>query len=364
MVSRRLLRWAARGLRLSTLVTLTLAGWMMLNTPIGAYWGERSTAEVKLALDRLVFREFDAEWYNDTILESISDRPVDWALVQSAEAIAQERGLTLTPEVSAGLAVARARDKSFRGQAENCIACAAGDPDCRVGDGLFCALGVEMTPIGDARALYTEGRAYLSGQPVDRINVALAGIGLGATATLLVSGGSSAALKGGVALVRVARRAGRLSPGLQARLARIGATLVDFDKLPQTPRAMLDPDAYRAAVNSDVLSRGTALFGDLERVGTALPNAHALAVLPLIDNAGDARRIARLAEAGGARTLAVTHRLGKARAMRLTARLSRAGSTAIQLALALGLQALALLGTIGFSGLQRALASLIKSGAR
>ncbi|WP_112321839.1 hypothetical protein [Oceanibium sediminis] len=352
MAVRGAILWAARLLRLSAILTLVVALAMLARTPLGQVYAERSLPEFQRALDRVIGTEFDGPWARDTLARALDAEPVDWVLIDSTMEIVRARALPLDPALDARLSAARARDRGVLGQSKNCAACAAGLPGCRMSDGLVCALAVEVTPIGDVRALSAETRAWMNGDPVDKVNVALAGVGLGATLAILVTAGSSASVKGGVAVIRVARRADGLTPALQAQLARIGGELVDFDKLPRGLRAGLDPNAYRAALNPRALGEGAALLDYLGRMQKAVPNSHALALLPLIDNGADARRIANLSEAGGLRTVAVTNRLGKSRALRLTARFSRAGRTLVGLAIALALQALAILASLaqGASG--------------
>jgi len=331
--------WA---LRLSTLVTVGLALAMLWASPVTRLYVQNTGADLALALDRVLGEEFGQAWLDQTLTEALEQVPTNWVLAESALELGAQRDLRPSQEAATLLATATERDKNTLGQMSNCVACAAGDESCRLGDGLVCALGVELTPIGDARVLWNEGHAYANGEEVDDLSVALAGVGLAATVAIVASAGSSAPVKGGVAILRVARKAGSLSPALTARLTRLGSTLVNWQKLPRTPRAMLNKGAFQDALNPRVLAESTALVGDLDRIRRAVPAAGALALLPYIDNGQDARRVARLAEAAGAKSVAVMHRLGKARAMRLTAKLSRTGRTLVGLAAAIAAQVLAL----------------------
>lgn len=339
---RRGTRALARLLRLSSVATLGVTLWLLATTPVGQYYTENSAAQLGLALQRAM-RDVDQPWIDATLTGALEETPRDWVLIESTLELAQSEELQPGPEVAEAVRNAREEDKDLAGLAVNCLACAAGDASCRLDDGLACALGVELTPVGDARVLLTEGRAYAEGGEVDRVSVALAGVGLGATLAIVATGGAAATVKGGVAVLRIARRAGRLSAPLQARLARIGGDLIDWNRLPTSPAEMLDPAAYRAAINGSALAAGTALVTQLDRLRRAVPAPHALRLLGDVDSAADARRMAGIAEVSGVRTVAMLHRLGKARAFRLTLRLSRAGRTLLALAAALGAQALGLL---------------------
>ena len=164
----------------------------------------------------------------------------------------------------------------------------------------------ELSPLGDANALRRAGAAWARGEPVDRVEAGLAAVGLGATAAILASGGTSAAVKAGASLLRMARRMGTLPPAL-LRLAR---------------RAVADP-AARASL------RGVA--GDLGRVRAAAGTATALRSLRLVEGTRDAARLARVAEAAGPRTGRTLAVLGRGRAFRATVRLSRAAAGTLAL---------------------------------
>lgn len=356
---RRVARCLALTLRLSAVATLALSLWLLWQTPVAQYFRAATVPEVRLAIDRLSGRDFDQAWLDSTVSEALEASPIDWPLIESAQALGAGRGLGLSPAVADDLRGARAQQSTVQARAANCVACAAGDASCEMsGDGLACALGIELTPIGDIRVLLREGQAYARNQPVDDVSVALASVGLGATAAILISGGGSAAIKGGIALTRIARRAGHLTPALMARLSRLGARAIDWNKMPKTAAQALDPKAYRAAIRGGVLAAGASLFTDLDRMRQAVPAPQAFRLLRQIDTARDARRMALLTEGAGVRSLAIVQRIGKSRAFRLTIRLSRVGRTLVGLAIALGVQALALVMFRLQTGLARGLSRL------
>lgn len=345
--------WIVRGLRIATLTTLCATLALYVRTPAGAYLADASQDRIEARLATVLAARFDQAWLDTTLDAALADAPVNWTLIDSATAIAADRDLTPASEVAARLASADARDRGALGLAANCLRCAVGDAACRMADGLACAIGAELTPIGDARVLIAQGAVHASGGEVDRTGVALAAIGLGATLAIVATAGGSAAVKGGAALLKLARRTGRLTPGLQALLVRIGRDIVRWNALPRSPRALIDPAAYRAAVNAPVAAAGMTLATDLDRIRRAMPTSHALVMLGHIDTAGDAHRVARLSAVAGPRSVAVLHHLGKTRALRLTARYSRAARTLIALGAALAGLALALGVMLGQSVLAR-----------
>jgi hypothetical protein len=98
------------------------------------------------------------------------------------------------------------RGGSSRAPAD-CGTCAI---DIRPADSLgqiaACAIPFELTPFGDLNALRRQSTAWLYGsRDVDEIETGLALVGLAATALVVVSGGGSYAVKGGLSALRAAR---------------------------------------------------------------------------------------------------------------------------------------------------------------
>ena len=118
-------------------------------------------------------------------------------------------------------------------------------------------------PAGDINALRQEGWAFATGAEVDELNAGLAIVGLGATATLLVTGGGSATAKAGATALRVARRIGALSP-------RFLAELTDLGRIGLKPgglwRYVFGRGPLDEAVDTARLARLETLGGDLTRV--------------------------------------------------------------------------------------------------
>lgn len=337
----------ARGLRISTVVTVAVTLWLAWTTPATRILIDAAEEQIAARLNVVLENEFDQEWLDQTLKTELLEYRVNWVLIDSAMEIASDKGMTPSPNIARGMAIATERDRGTVGLIDNCVACAAGEAQCRFADGMLCAIGVELTPIGDARVLIEEGQHYVLGVEVDGVSVTLATVGLGATLAILATGGSSLTVKGGAGLLKIARRAGRLTVGMKVLLVRIGRNIVKWDKLPSSPRRMLDPAAYRAAINMPVARVATSLAGDLNKTRTAMPLAHSLNMLRYMDTAGDARRIGMVSTLAGAKTIAITRRLGKARVLRMTARFSRAGRTLIGLSGVLIAQVLALASAIG-----------------
>jgi hypothetical protein len=175
------------------------------------------------------------------------------------------------------------------------------------------------------------GINWVSGADVDEIDVALSSVGLTATALVIVSGGSSVTVKAGASTIKLARRMNLLS-------SRFLSLIAD------------------AARSGDV-ARLSDVALDLDQLRSATSMTAALHLLPLVDDANDARRLAKVATILGPRTVAVAEVLGKARLMRLTLRISETAWRLIAglAGLAVGLASLigSLLQTLLFRAVRR-----------
>ena len=180
----------------------------------------------------------------------------------------------------------------------------------------------------------------MTGHAVDQLDVALALTGLGATALVVYSGGTSLTVKAGASLIRVGRGMGAVGAGLLAQLNRAADVPVQWARLPDF---VLGRAGLETVTDTRKLAELGALAADLGDVRAATSTAQALALMRYVDSADDAADLARVARLRGAATPATLRVLGKARSFRALYRLSDLALAACGLAAALFLQALALL---------------------
>jgi hypothetical protein len=112
-----------------------------------------------------------------------------------------------------------------------------------------------------------------------------------------------------------------LNPRLTARLVRIADEAVD----PAALRAARSLDDLGAAIRPAVRAEITGLATGMVRMQGATDTTTALRLMPHVDTAADAARLARGAEALGPRTLGAVEVLGKTRFLRLGLRISKTG---------------------------------------
>lgn len=283
-----------------------------------------SLAEITATTDRLMAREATPARLSALITARLAETPRNWVALQALEGVVAERGLALPAATRAAYDAAWAEDNSLTARATDCAACIWDAATCSLSNALICQAPVALTPLGDLAGITRAGVAYAGGQEVDQIDLGLSILGLGATAFVVASGGSSVAVKVGASTAKLARRMGLLSPRLTAMATDAVRTGVRWADLPAARSA----DDLAALVRMEAFAPLIATAKDLGRLRAATSTTDTLHLLRQIDTAADARRLATAAEALGPRTLGRVEVLGKARVLRATIRV---GDTALAL---------------------------------
>ncbi|MEY4870686.1 MAG: hypothetical protein RLZZ563_16 [Pseudomonadota bacterium] len=316
-------RWLRRGLTLALAASCALtlaAGARIALDPTLTPYRDAAVDEVAAAVDRQL-ATLAPSVIPARIADHLAEPNRNWVALAALNDLAAERGQTLPPDLRAAYDTALAEDAGFFANAANCAACAYDPAACSLSNVFLCHAPVALTPIGDLASISRGAMDYLAGEDVDRVDVSLAIIGLGATATLVVTGGTSAGAKLGASALKLARGMGRLSPRLTELVSRSAADGVDWLRL----RGARSVDDITASLRADAFAPLISIAADLDRVRLATDTTTALHLLPLVDDAKDARRLANAAEALGPRVVAHAEVLGKARLLRATLRISGTG---------------------------------------
>jgi hypothetical protein len=341
---------AAAALTCGALCTGAASLWTMAQNPLARPLVERSADEVRVALERAMAREVTPDWLLPRLDEALAAGDAD--RVGMLAGLATQYGVALTGEQWQAVDAALA-PPDLVSRATECAACAWDVRSCpSVTLIAACALPVELTPAGDANALRRQAQAALAGEDVDEIETGLALVGLGASGAILVTGGSSAAVKAGATVARLARRMGTLSPGMTRMLREAADIPIAWDRVL--------PYVAGSARLEDVtdVARLTRLGGVAQDMGTVAwrtSPAEALVLLRHVDSAEDAARLARLSTVAGPRTRATIEVLGTARAFRTLTRVTDLALAAIGLVAALVAQLGSLAVSVLMRGLGRAL---------
>lgn len=308
-----------------SLVATGLAGLRISRDPLVAPLVDRSSQQIVAATDRLMAEYGTADRVAALLVERLAETPRNWVAIEALEEVAADRNLDVPPELIAARAKAWDEDSDWLTGIGECARCAFDPAACTLSNVLLCQVPVALTPLGDIAGLSRAGTAVATGGDVDEIDLGLSIIGLGATTLVLASGGSSAVVKIGASTARLARRMDLLSPRLTADGLAALRRSVDWATLP----AVRSSDDLARVIRLDALAPVVAVVGDMGRIQGAVGTTRALHLLRYVDDASDARRMARATEALGARAVGRMEVLGKARFLRATTRWSDAARTVI-----------------------------------
>lgn len=235
-------------------------------------------------------------------------------LAQSFLALAEERGVAVSPERRAAVA-ALAETAPRRALTDAATGFVSGEGDGMAG--LAGAVVGDLVGYGDLRDLWREGGRLARGEAYDPLLLGLATAGLALTGATIVSLGSSVPVHAGTTTLKLAARTGKLSRPLAARLTRSAGAAIDREALALATAAAgrLDLAALRQGAKG-VLKPGA--FREIRSVGEQSARIQArlgargtLQALAVAENADDLRRVARLSEGLGGRTRAVLALLGR-----------------------------------------------------
>lgn len=179
--------------------------------------------------------------------------------------------------------------------------------------GLAGVVTSDFTVVGDARDLWTQYQRYRDQEPVDDLIVALAGVGVMATAATVGSFGVVAPARAGVSLLKLAERGRHLSAPFRAYLLSRAGKVFDsrgfFQKLKMHPSQVIDE--ARAAYNPKATAQLEAVAGRINTIRKETSTADTLALLRHVDSPQDLRGAERLARKYGPQSRGIVRFLGK-----------------------------------------------------
>lgn len=318
----RLLLW---GLLAASAAGMVLSVRHMMADPAWAPLVNATSEEIRATTDRALASVATPEAVRARIAAALEETPRNWLVLDALRDLAVERHLTLGQDLNARFDSLRAADHGYLARARSCAVCAWDASSCRLSQVLLCQAPIALTPLGDIAGILRAGVDLASGAEIDRVDLALSVIGIGATAAILVSGGGSATVKAAAGFAKLARKMGRLSARLEGLAADAIRSGIDLARLP----AVRSVDDLRAVVRAKAFEPLTATLADLNRVRMATDTTTALYLMKWIDTPEEARRLAATSEALGGKLVGRAEMLGKARLLRAATRLSGAAWTVL-----------------------------------
>lgn len=280
-----LLLWAV----IPVLITTVL----LFQHPFARPFVERSIADARAALTLAMEDSVTAEWLLPRMENALQGD--DTTHLRALSELAATYRVVLPAELNRKVFRALADQDGWTESIADCARCMTNINFCSSATMVVsCNIPFELSPAGDGAALLRQSWNWVKGNKIDEVEAALAGLGLAATVATVGSLGGSAPAKAGLTAVRVANRAGALSPGLRRSI--IAATR--------------DRKAARGILN------------DLSQIASAAPLHDTLAITRLADDSAELARLARLSKVAGKETRSILEVLGKPRSLRLLSRAS------------------------------------------
>lgn len=313
---------------LTLVLATSLAGTVLTaahiaSDPLIAPFVDATQDQIIAATNRMLAQSDTPALLHERIDARLAESPRNWMALDALTDLAIERAIDLPPALLESVRIKREDDHGLYSQTISCAACAYDPAECSLTQVMICQAPIALTPIGDIAGVARAGVAYASGTELDQVDLALSVVGLGATAAVLASGGSSYTLKAGASLAKLAYRMGRLSPRLIGLVLETMQVGVRWASLP----AARSLDDLAVAIRIEAFAPLTNTISDLSRLTSATNATSALHLLPLVDGAADARRIANAATALGPKLVGRAELLGKARLFRATLKISNTAWT-------------------------------------
>lgn len=279
---------------------------------------EAGAARIAATTDRMIAARATPDHLAALIDARLAEAPRNWLAIAAIEGVAAEQGVALPPDLVARRQAAWDAHTGLWTRLGDCAACAADPAACSLSAELFCQAPMVLTPLGDVAGLARAGWDAATGVPVDRLDLTLSAVGLGATVAIVATGGTSYSMKLGAGILRSARRMRLMSPGLTRIVTRAAEDGLDWAALP----LVRSSDDLARLIRPGALAPLSDVAIQVERLGQALPLPETLHLLRHVDDAADARRLADAAAALGPRTVGRVEVLGKSRVLRATLRAS------------------------------------------
>lgn len=304
--------WARRLLAALALGLALASGWQAVALwRAGGWWVERAEERLEQVYTAALASAATPARITELLEIRLAESPRNWHVIDALLA----EGSVLPEDLQTRIAAARAEDFSFAAKFRACRACMVDLSRCTLGPDLGCGIGINLTVAGDLLVLGREALALGQGAAVDKLDVTLAFIGVGATALVVITGGTSYTVKAGAGLLRVAHRMGRLAPDLRRVYARAFRSGIDWAAVARGVRPA-------RAARAEALTPALRLTEDLGAMRRHAGNPSTLHLLGVAQTVPEARAMARAARALGPRSTAALEVLGKSRLLRLGLRLS------------------------------------------
>ncbi len=179
--------------------------------------------------------------------------------------------------------------------------------------GISGTIASDMTVYGDLRDLSLEGTKFANNQPYDKIILGMSAIGIGLTASQLLSGGATTPLKVSASIVKVAKKMKYLSASFVAIITSKLSKAINFKMLKKvdfsSAESIKKASKYIAKSLDNTFIRKA--FKNMNTIKTNTSVADTLTLLKYVDDPKDLQRLANISKKYKSNTKAVVKVLGK-----------------------------------------------------
>ena len=164
----------------------------------------------------------------------------------------------------------------------------------------------DFTVVGDVRDIYIQTNKIYHNKEYDKFILGLSIIGVGLTATTLLSSGGTAPIKIGTSILKTAKKSGKLTKSFSKILSKQIDKTIDFKKI-----NLSKINSFQKVINKKELAK---LEKILKKIHTIRKNSSiykTLELLKYIDNEKDLQKIAKLSKKYEKNTIGVLKILGK-----------------------------------------------------
>ena len=289
--------------------------------PTATLFVERALDNITARIEKQISTQVSQESIESQLSELLEEATRNWLVIEAIEQIAVDRGVIIGLDLQDKRDTAYDEDHGFLIALKSCGACAANPAACKLTPELFCRAPIDLTPVGDVVGLIRESKNYIRGEDVDMFELGLSVVGLGAVVLVPLTGGTSATVKVGASMAKVAKRMDRISDPLLDIMIKTFRESIDWDIIAKSNFGNYSAD-IRRAIQPDAIRPAMMIIDDLGSIQKSVGVTDTLHLMKSIESPTDARAIARVAEVTKERTVGVIEVLGKNRVFRSTMRYS------------------------------------------
>ena len=181
--------------------------------------------------------------------------------------------------------------------------------------GVAGAVSADFTVVGDARDLNKEYLKYQQGKEVNELIVVLSGAGIGLTALTVGSLGSTAPVKAGTSMIKLAVKSQRLTRGFQKQLLRQGRKVFDwpvFTRLAKQDKSINNiRRAAKQAYHPEAIKPLKTIATQVNSIRKSSSATDTLHLLKYVEKSDDLRYLEKITVKYGSQTKGLFKLLGK-----------------------------------------------------